>query len=53
MSNDCAQRTRNSATDVRELLSTAIDRTAVIGRLAKTATEATRPIDAIATLGTM
>ena len=53
ISNHCAHKTRNKATDVRELASTAIVRTAAIGRLAKTATDATGPSDVIATSGTI
>ena len=41
------------ATDVRELVSSARVRTSPIGRVVNTATDATGPLDAIATFGTM
>ena len=48
-----AHNTRVSATDVRELVSIAIERTSAIGLLVKMATDATGPADAIARSGTI
>ena len=48
-----AANTRVSATDVRELVSSAIDRTLSIGIEVKIATEATGPSDATAQSGTI
>ena len=53
MSNHRAHKTRNSAIDVRELVSTAIDRISAVGTLVKIATDATGPSDAMETPGTM
>ena len=52
MSNHCTHRIRSSATAVRELESTAMDRIAVAGRWLSSATDATGPLDATAMPGT-
>ena len=51
--NSRAHSTRTSATDVRELVSITIDRTSGIGRVVKSATDATGPRDAMARSGTI
>ena len=53
MRNSRAHNTRTSATEVRELVSSAIDRTSLIGFDAISNTDATGPRDAIARSGTM
>ena len=51
--NSRAHSTRTSATEVRELVSIAIERTSDIGRPAYNATDATGPSDAMARSGTI
>ncbi len=51
--NSRAQRTRTSATDVRELVSSAIERTSRIRFRVNSATDATGPREAIETPGTI
>ena len=53
ISNQRAHSTRSSATDVRELVSSAMDRISSVGTLLKIATDATGPSEAIDTPGTM
>ena len=53
MPNFLAHSTRTSATDVRELVSMAIDRTSSIGLDVKSSTDATGPREAIARSGTI
>ena len=52
ISNHSAQRTRSRATAVRELESMAMERMAAVGRVVKSATDATGPVDATAMSGT-